>query len=175
LLALVLCLVGVVGCSHTVPVQNPAPIAAAASPDATEMAILDALPRRRWTAEDVKPGRIVAFLPVKGFLVRVEIVYDANQVRIQYLNSDNLGEHQDASGQTQVHANVNKWMQTLAATIQRSMATVPSAPPPPPPASGGELPPAAGVVPGGALAPTQAAGAAGGLRQPHAPVPVAPN
>lgn len=109
------------GCSRAVPVMNPGPMAAAGSADATQGAILDALPKKRWTAEQVTDGRIVAFLPIKSYLVRVEIVYDERQVRIAYLSSDNLGEQQGANGEVYAHANVNKWLRVLALTIARSL------------------------------------------------------
>lgn len=178
---LALCVLGVVGCAHTAPVMNPDPIAAAATPETTEMAILDALPRRRWTAEDVQPGRIVAFLPVKSYLVRAEIVYDQNQVRIRYMNSDNLNEEVGADGQVYAHKVVNKYLKVLALDVARSLANTANSAPiaaapgglgsaNPNPAAGGEQPVSAPLL-GSAL--EQPAGAPAGA-QPSAPVPVSP-
>jgi hypothetical protein len=141
LVVLAVCALGVVGCSHGRPVLNPDPIAAARSPEGTEMAILDALPKRRWMAEEVQPGRIVASLPIKSFLVRVEIVYDERQVRIQYLSSDNLGEQRGNDGRVYAHGSVNKWMHTLALDIAQSLAAQSVAPGPVPVSAGGQLPP----------------------------------
>jgi hypothetical protein len=162
-------------------VNDPAPFAAASSPESTEMAILDALPRRRWTAEDVQPGRIVAFLPIKSFLVRIEIAYDQSQVRIHYLNSDNLGEHPGPDGRTYVHGNVNKWLRALASDIRRALA----AQPPAAPSAGGEATPAGAPAPllgsalgaGGSAPAESAAKQPGGAKraQPMATVPVAPH
>jgi hypothetical protein len=148
------------------------------------MAILDALPRRRWTAEDVQPGRIVAFLPVKSYLVRAEIVYDQNQVRIHYMNSDNLNEEVGADGQVYAHKVVNKYLKVLALDIARSLANTANDAPVvaagglgsanPDPASGGEQAPSAPLLgsaleqPAGAPAPAPAGA------QPSAPVPVSP-
>jgi hypothetical protein len=123
-----------------VPVRNPDPIAAAPSSDATQQAILDALPKRKWTAEDVQPGRIVAFLPVRQFLVRVEITYDANQVRVQYVNSDNLGAHQEANGQVYAHGNVNKWLKNLATDLARALSEAAHATSAAPATAGGAVP-----------------------------------
>ncbi|MFT3921063.1 MAG: hypothetical protein QM778_00880 [Myxococcales bacterium] len=137
------------------------------------MAILDVLPRRRWTAEDVQPGRIVAFLPVKSHLVRVEIAYDQNQVRINYLNSDGLGEEEGPDGQLYAHRNVNKWLRVLSLDIARALSATAAGAPVvagPAPAAGGEQPVAAPLL-GSAL--EQPAPAPAGA-QPSAPVPVAP-
>ncbi len=179
---LALCVLGVSGCAHGVPVMNPDPIAAAATPETTEMAILDALPRRRWTAEDVKPGRIVAFLPVKSYLVRAEIVYDQNQVRIHYVNSDNLSEEMGPDGRVYAHKAVNKWLRVLAVDIARSLADTAGAAPVvstgglgsanPDAAAGGEQPVAAPLL-GSALEQPASASPATGA-QPSATVPVAP-
>jgi hypothetical protein len=143
------------------PVRNPDPMAATGDPDTTQQAILDALPKRRWTAEDVQPGRIVAFLPVRSFLVRVEITYDQSAVRIAYLNSDNLGAREGKDGQVYAHPNVNKWLRNLAVDISQSLAKQPLATPA---TSGGALP-----------ASDASAAPAAPAAQPVAPVPVAPN
>ncbi len=169
--AVALCVLGVVGCAHSAPVMNPDPIAAAVSPEITEMAVLDALPRRRWIPEEVQPGRIVASLPVKSFLVRAEILYDQSQVRIRYLNSDNLREQVGADGQVYAHKNVNKWLRALAIGISRALADTVNAPPPAQ-VAGGEGAPLAAPLLGSALAPAEDAAPAG--QQPMAPVPVAP-
>ncbi len=117
----IVCLVGTSACSHGAPVRNPDPIAAAVNEEATEVAILEALPKRKWTAEEVTPGRIVAFLPVKGFLVRAEILYNAQSVQVRYLSSDNLGERVGSDGQVYAHPNVSKWLRNLALTIARGL------------------------------------------------------
>lgn len=179
---LALCVLGVVGCAHGVPVMNPDPIAAAATPETTEMAILDALPRRRWTAEDVKLGRIVAFLPIKSYLVRAEIVYDQNQVRILYVSSDNLREEMGPDGQVYAHKAVNKWLKVLALDIARSLANTAGTAPVvatgglgsanTDPAAGGEQPVAPPLL-GSALQQPASAPAPAGA-QPSAPVPVPP-
>jgi hypothetical protein len=165
-LALLLGVLFLMGCGGGgVPVRNPDPIAAAPSSDATQQAILEALPKRRWTAEDVKEGRIVAFLPVRNFLVRVEIVYDANQVRINYLSSDNLGAHPGADGQVYAHGNVNKWLRNLAVDVARSLSEQANTAAAAPTTSGGATPTATGTVPAQVYAPPA---------QPVAPVPTAP-
>ncbi len=115
-------------CGHAAIVQNPAPIHAAPSVDATEQAILDALPRHGWSVEDVRPGRIVAFLSIRSHLLRCEITYDAEKVRVEYLDSDRLDAQRTKSGSLYAHRHVNTWMTTLARDIQTSLAKTPAAP-----------------------------------------------
>ncbi len=108
-------------------VQNPASLTAASSTDATEQAILDALPHHGWSTEEVTPGRIVAFLSVKSVLLRCEITYDAQNIRIAYLDSDKLGAQRNKRGEVSAHRKVNKWMATLARDIQVGVKKVPAA------------------------------------------------
>lgn len=159
---LALTLWGLAGCfgPNGVKVQNPAPIAAGASLDATEQAILDTLPKRGWTTETVEAGRIVAFLPVRKHLLRVEIRYDAQQVQIAYLDSANLAEERKGD-EVFAHKKVNGWMKKLASELQQGMVAATSyaptsggvAEPPPEPAAdpaaaaGGTLPAGSGQVP----------------------------
>jgi hypothetical protein len=107
---------------HTARVQNPSALAALSTPEATEQAILDALPTRGWSTEEISPGRIVAFLSIRAYLVRCEITYDEREVRIAYLDSDQLGERRRGDA-IYAHRNVNKWMKKLAASIQRWLQT----------------------------------------------------
>lgn len=102
-------------------VQNPAPIAAAANLELTEQAILDTLPRRGWTAESVEPGRVIAFLPVRTHLLRVEIRYDADRVTVHYVDSSNLNEERDGD-EIYVHKKVNGWMKNLAQDLSMALA-----------------------------------------------------
>ena len=152
---------GAVGCGGGgVPIESPTTVAAGRSVEQTEQAILDALPKRGWTAENVQPGRIVAFLAVRKHLLRSEIRYDPQQVSIYYVDSDNLAARVEGDGHVYAHPRVNAWLRNLAADIAASLAVVPepgtaggmvnepappgvdpAAPPPPPP------PPAAGTAP----------------------------
>jgi hypothetical protein len=132
-----------------VKVENPAPIAAAGSLEGTEQAILDALPKRGWTTETVEPNRIVAFLPVRTHLLRVQIRYDAQQVSIAYVSSDNLMEEKAKDGSIYTHKKVNGWMKKLAVELQEDLAAAAAAP-----TSGGVAVPAEQAVdPAGATLP----------------------
>ncbi|MDB4986934.1 MAG: hypothetical protein JWN04_2112 [Myxococcaceae bacterium] len=139
---------GAVGCGHHgAPVMSPLSIQAARLPQQTEQAILDTLPKHGWTAENVQPGRVVAFLSIRKHLLRTEIRYDAQQINLYYVDSDNLGAHVAADGRVYAHPNVNRWIQLLARDISAALAVAPQpgtaggalppgypAPPPPPPA-----------------------------------------
>jgi hypothetical protein len=114
-----------VGCAKNVPVQNPAPFAAGATPAATEQAILDALPKHNWAVENVEPGKVVGFLSVRSHLLRVDISYDAANVVLAYHDSDNLAEERQGD-QVLAHKRVNKWMSTLANDIRLAIAAQPA-------------------------------------------------
>jgi hypothetical protein len=106
-------------------VQNPAPVAAAASIEVTEQVILDTLPKRSWTAETVEQGRIVAFLPVRAHLLRVEIRYDEQRVAVTYLDSDNLNEERKGAD-IFTHKKVNGWMALLSRDLAAALAQAPA-------------------------------------------------
>jgi hypothetical protein len=154
---LVLTLWGVAGCfgPNGVKVENPAPIAAGASLEATEQAILDSLPKKGWTTETVEAGRIVAFLPIRKHLLRVEIRYDPQQVQIAYLDSANLAEERKGD-EVYAHKKVNGWMRALATELQQGVVASTSYAPtsggvaePPPEPAGDAAGAADGTVPAG--------------------------
>ena len=82
---------------------------------------MDALPRHGWSTEEVAPGRIVAFLSNRAFLLRCEIRYDERDVRIEYLDSDKLDAQVGKGGQVTAHRKVNSWMLKLARAIQAAV------------------------------------------------------
>jgi hypothetical protein len=112
-------------CGGGAAIISPVSVQAGRTPQQTEQAILDALPKRGWTAESVQPGRIVAFLSIRSHLLRTELRYDASQVYLFYVDSDNLAAHVEADGRIYAHGNVNKWMQNLARDIAEALAVSP--------------------------------------------------
>jgi hypothetical protein len=86
-------------------------------------------------------------LSIRKHLLRVDIRYDAQQVNLFYVNSDNLAAHVEADGQVYAHRNVNRWIQLLARDVASELALAPqtgaggigpvpvpgAVPPPPPP------------------------------------------
>lgn len=145
------------GCSKSVPVQNPAPFAAAASAAATEQAILDALPKHNWSAENVEPGKVVGFLSVRSHLLRVDISYDDSNVILAYRDSDHLDEERSDAGEIMAHYKVNKWMDTLANDIRLAIAAQPAPSQDATLSAGGEAPAAGAAEAPGTAAPTDTA------------------
>jgi hypothetical protein len=127
--ALVLCCgLWLVACGGPagVRVMDPTAIVAASSPEATEQAILDTLPKRNWTPEAVEPGTIIATLAVRTHLLRVRIEYNAVSVTVRYVDSDNLDEDRDHEGHVYAHKKVNGWMAALATDLSHALAAVPA-------------------------------------------------
>lgn len=117
-----------------VAVQSPHTMPNARPVELTEQAILDTLPRRGWTAENVQPGRIIAFLALRQHLLRVEIRYDTRQVAIYYVDSDNLKAHLEPNGVIYAHKAVNRWTEVLARDISAALMA-------PPMTAGGQVAP----------------------------------
>ncbi|MET0341700.1 MAG: hypothetical protein ABW252_11915 [Polyangiales bacterium] len=156
-------LLGAVGCGGGgVLVQSPQTVGAARVPQQTEQAILEALPKRGWTAENVQPGRILAFLSVRAHLLRADIRYDATQVAIYYVDSDHLAARIEPDGRIYAHKKVNAWIQNLARDIASAINMAPLDQPVnlTPPVRDPSAGPNAPQVPAAA--------------QPTAPVPTAP-
>jgi hypothetical protein len=127
-----------------VPVQSPTTLAAGGSLAHTEQVILDVLPKRGWTTENVQPGRVLAFLAIRSHLLRVEVRYDARQIALYYVDSDNLAASIGADGQVYAHKKVNAWIRRLALDLATALSAAPT------PTTGGS---AAGAGPAPAPAP----------------------
>jgi len=167
LLAACLCMTAACG-GGGAPVQSPRTLAASADLAQTEQVILDVLPRRGWTAESVQPQRIVAFLAVRKHLLRVEIRYDAQQVAIYYVDSDNLAAHVESDGQVYAHKRVNAWIQILATDIGAGLAAAAQ-----PASAGGAAPGAAAPTTPAPTTPSPASSATPGVPPPASTAPAA--
>jgi hypothetical protein len=104
---------------------------------AMERAIETALARRHWSVKEKAPGRYTAFLDERKHSATVAIVYDATNVRIDYVDSTNLAYENGPSGEV-IHRNYNNWVKNLANDIKVFAAQAPpptaQAPPPSAPA-----------------------------------------
>lgn len=129
-----------------VPVQSPTTLAANGNLQLTEQVILDVLPKRGWTAESVQPGRVLAFLAVRSHLLRVELRYDARQIGIYYVDSDNLKAQVGSDGQVYAHKQVNRWIRQLALDLASGLSES-GTPAPGSVASPASVPGAAGAAP----------------------------
>lgn len=118
-------------------VQTPTVLRASTSPEYTQQVILDTLPKRQWTTESTEPGRVVASLAVRTHLLRVELRYNAREVAIFYVDSDNLQASVGQDGHVYAHKKVNAWIHRLALDLATALAA--SAP--------ASLPSGGGVIP----------------------------
>ena len=104
-----------------------------------ERAIETALARRHWSVKEKAPGKYTAYLDERSHTATVAIVYDATNVRIDYVDSTNLAYENTSDGEL-IHRSYNTWVKNLANDIKVFAAQAPpptaQAPPPaaPPPA-----------------------------------------
>ena len=114
-------------------------VAPPANVAAMERAIETALARRHWSVREKVPGKYTAYLDERSHSATVAIVYDATNVRIDYVDSTNLA-YENTSGGEVIHRSYNTWVKNLANDIKVFSAQAPpptaQAPPPaaPPPA-----------------------------------------
>ena len=123
------------GCGHKgVPMTRSLPVALAAPPANTaamEQAIETALSRRHWSVKEKAPGKYTAHLDERSHGATVAIVYDATNVRIDYVDSTDLAYENTSDGEL-IHRSYNNWVKNLANDIRVFAA---QAPPPTAPAS----------------------------------------
>ena len=119
LLVLAFCgfLLAVCAC-RTAPLVNPDPIVIRSqSAEVTRERIWNALQRRRWYVAADEPGEIVAKLSRPGYSATVRIEYDAESIRIDYVDSEGLDYRRTKKGKEFIHQNYMKWVQYLLRDI----------------------------------------------------------
>jgi len=111
-------------------------VAPSANDAAMERAIETALARRHWTVKEKVPGRYTAVLLERKHSATVAIVYDAQNARIDYVDSTNLAYENSPNGEL-IHRSYNTWVKNLANDIKvfAAQAPPPAAPAPAPPPS----------------------------------------
>ena len=104
---------------------------------AMERAIETALARRHWSVKEKAPGRYTAYLDERKHAATIAIVYDAQNARIDYVDSTNLAYENSPNGEL-IHRSYNTWVKNLANDIKVFAAQAPpptaQAPPPAAPA-----------------------------------------
>jgi hypothetical protein len=100
------------------PVAVPAGLAA----EKVAMAIKAALIGRTWTVAKESPGHIDATLYVRSHVARIAITYDAREVRIAYVGSDNL-DYKEKNGKRYIHKNYLSWIGNLISDLSRHLQT----------------------------------------------------
>ncbi len=98
------------------PISVPTGIAASEVAKAIKVGIV----RRGWVVSKDENGQIDAVLNVRTHTARVAIPYNAKEVRIKYVSSDNL-DYSEKNGERHIHGNYMKWVRNMQADIQREL------------------------------------------------------
>jgi hypothetical protein len=108
--------------ARQVPLEDPEPIAipAGVSQAAVAKAIKVALLDNKWQVVKDEAGRIEGKLDLRSHSVTLAIPYDAKQVRVQYVTSDNL-LYEEKDGQKLIHRNYRNWLKNVVVGIQRNL------------------------------------------------------
>lgn len=103
------------------PLEDPSPITVSTKADVKD-AIKNALKMYEWVIESEKPGVIVARQNRRAHSATVQITYDSKQVRISYLDSNNLNYGIDRMGQRRIHATYQRWIDNLVKSISSQVS-----------------------------------------------------
>jgi len=123
LLATLLCVFALAGCSRTEPVKNiQQTLNVRYSDEQLKTAILDAGRQRQWIMQPQQPGTIVGHLIQRDHSADIRVTYGASHYAITYVNSQNL-----MAGQGEIHRNYNRWVNNLDKDIQLRLAGMNSA------------------------------------------------
>lgn len=99
-------------------IPEPIPVPATLAMDQVVRAIKLAMTARTWLIEGEAEGRIEARVNVRAHSARIAIEYDAREIRIRHIDSDNLEERTDRHGRRLIHRNYNSWLALLAQEIR---------------------------------------------------------
>lgn len=100
--------------AQSAPLVDPSPIAipAGMTPDQVANAVHQAFLHRGWKIAEDQPGKVEGMLSRKTHSVRVAISYDAQQVTIAYVSSENMDYAQGPHG-AQIHRKYLSWVKYL--------------------------------------------------------------
>lgn len=100
------------------PLVNPDPIAIPSKATSADVAriVKKALVGRKWVVSDDKPGAIKATLLLRDHKARIAIDWDAKDIRISYIDSENLN-YLEKNGKKLIHQNYNSWINNLVVDI----------------------------------------------------------
>lgn len=118
LLPLLLLLMG----ARQAPLADPDPVAV---PQGTSLATVEreikrALLGRGWTITGEAEGRIDATLNVRAHVARIRMDYDARQVALTYVSSENLA-YEEKRGQRLIHKNYASWVNNVLTDLSRGL------------------------------------------------------
>jgi hypothetical protein len=102
----------------TKPLVDPEPIAVPAglSDKAVAKAVLVGVSQRGWAVTKQEPGYMEATLHLRTHMARIGITYDTRQVKIRYLESENL-DYKMKNGVPQIHRNYLSWISNVVLDI----------------------------------------------------------
>jgi hypothetical protein len=100
---------------------EPVTVPAKLSMKDVSKAIRSGIVQRGWVVSKDENGQIDASLNVRTHEVRVAIVYDTKQVKINYVSSQNL-DYDEKGGKRHIHKKYNQWVQNMANDIRTSLA-----------------------------------------------------
>jgi hypothetical protein len=125
-LLLVSALVFLMG-ARQVPLTDPEPIAIPAGLKIEQVtkAIKASLVGRTWTVTSEEPGHIVSTLNLREHMAKIDIVYDAQTIKIAYLDSGEL-LYAEKKGQRMIHHNYLAWIQNLVNDMNRNLTLLQS-------------------------------------------------
>jgi hypothetical protein len=79
-----------------------------------------ALVGRTWVVSAERPGEIDATLNLRKHVARVKISYDAEQVSLVYVSSENL-DFKEKRGERRIHKNYLSWVNNVLTDISRNL------------------------------------------------------
>jgi hypothetical protein len=109
------------------PLVDPSPLAVPAGLTAKDVskAIRTGIASRGWIVNKDEKGQIDATLNNREHQVVIAIVYDAKQVKVNYVSSQNMN-YSEKNGTRYIHKKYTQWTQNVIADISRElqMATI---------------------------------------------------
>lgn len=112
-------LLAVIACARTVPVNNPSFPVNSKSLAQVEKAVKASLKKRNWIIVSQGKNTITAkYNRGIKYSATVKIDYTASNVNVNLLNSYNLREGVDETGQRVIHKTYNGWVRNLENDIQ---------------------------------------------------------
>jgi hypothetical protein len=104
------------------PLVDPAPLAVPPGVAAKDVskAIRTGIATRGWIVSKDENGKIDATLNNREHQVVIAIVYDAKQVKINYVSSQNMN-YSEKNGTRYIHKKYTQWTQNVVADINKEL------------------------------------------------------
>ena len=105
-----------------VPLTDPAPITVPSTVSVAKVGqiIGSALSSRSWRIVKHVPGEIDAVYDPRDFSVTIAVHYNARQVQINYVTSNNL-KYEERNGVRYIHTNYEGWIRNLVTDISNGL------------------------------------------------------